>query len=194
MLHLRRRNLLARSFSTENDAKIIDLFLSSTALFKAQSQQQHQTTTKYQKLGNILLEGLSEASNQQLAAFLSQEFQASASGRTVEQTKALSPGAVYSARELTFTGNAHNSALQHPFARKEFRKADLFEKHRINPANEFKNATLLSQFLSPTGKILGGRWTGLCGSSQKNIAKAIRRARTMGVIPFLKRPNLICSE
>jgi ribosomal protein S18 len=187
-------NLLTRRFSSENDAKIIDLFLSSTALFKHQNLQQQKTSAKYQKLGNILMEGLSKEKSQQLGAFLFQEFQISASGRTVEQTKSLSPGSTYSARDLTFVGSSHHSALQHPFAKKEARKADLFEKHKINPVNEFKNAALLSRFLSPTGKILGGRWTGLCGASQRNIAKAIRRARTMGVIPFLKRPNLLCSE
>ena len=58
--------------------------------------------------------------------------------------------------------------------------------HR-NPEIEldYKNVRLLSQFVSPhTGKIYGGRITGLCSSKQKELAKNIRRARKIGLMPI----------
>ncbi|RDD41969.1 28S ribosomal protein S18c, mitochondrial [Trichoplax sp. H2] len=45
---------------------------------------------------------------------------------------------------------------------------------------DYKNVRLLSQFISnDTGMIYGRRITGLCGHKQKELTKAIRRARTM---------------
>ncbi|XP_022779070.1 28S ribosomal protein S18b, mitochondrial-like [Stylophora pistillata] len=49
---------------------------------------------------------------------------------------------------------------------------------------DYKNVRLLSQFVSPhTGRIYGRTLTGLCIKKQKEIAKAIRRARAMGFMP-----------
>ncbi|XP_065827245.1 small ribosomal subunit protein bS18m-like [Oscarella lobularis] len=54
-----------------------------------------------------------------------------------------------------------------------------------------KNVRLLSQFVSPhTGMILGRRITGLCGIQQRKLAKTIKRARQMGLMPFtIKMPQ-----
>ncbi|EDV22687.1 uncharacterized protein TRIADDRAFT_58497 [Trichoplax adhaerens] len=50
---------------------------------------------------------------------------------------------------------------------------------------DYKNVRLLSQFISnDTGMIYGRRITGLCGHKQKELTKAIRRARTMGFMPY----------
>jgi len=49
---------------------------------------------------------------------------------------------------------------------------------------DYKNVRLLSQFVSPqTGRIYGRTLTGLCDKKQKEIARAIRRARAMGFMP-----------
>uniref|UniRef100_A0A8C9GBS4 Small ribosomal subunit protein bS18m n=1 Tax=Piliocolobus tephrosceles TaxID=591936 RepID=A0A8C9GBS4_9PRIM len=62
----------------------------------------------------------------------------------------------------------------------------------------YKNAQLLSQFVSPfTGCIYGRHITGLCGKKQKEITKAIKRAQIMGFMPvtykdpaYLKDPKV----
>ncbi|GAA6095538.1 28S ribosomal protein S18c, mitochondrial, partial [Tachysurus ichikawai] len=45
---------------------------------------------------------------------------------------------------------------------------------------DYKNIQLLSQFISPhTGRIYGRHITGLCGRKQREVTKAIKRARSM---------------
>ncbi|KAL9983924.1 hypothetical protein ACROYT_G006170 [Oculina patagonica] len=49
---------------------------------------------------------------------------------------------------------------------------------------DYKNVRLLSQFVSPhTGRMYGRTLTGLCDKKQKEITRAIRRARAMGFMP-----------
>lgn len=42
----------------------------------------------------------------------------------------------------------------------------------------------MRRFLSPEGKILPGRRTGLTSKNQRKITKAIKRARAIGLLPF----------
>ena len=49
---------------------------------------------------------------------------------------------------------------------------------------DYKNADLLRRFLSPEGKILPGRRTGLTAGHQRKITRAIKRARAVGLLPF----------
>lgn len=49
---------------------------------------------------------------------------------------------------------------------------------------DYKNSDLMRRFLSPEGKILPGRRTGLTSKNQRKITKAIKRARAIGLLPF----------
>jgi small subunit ribosomal protein S18 len=49
---------------------------------------------------------------------------------------------------------------------------------------DYKNQDLMRRFLSPEGKILPGRRTGLTSKNQRKITKAIKRARAVGLLPF----------
>lgn len=49
---------------------------------------------------------------------------------------------------------------------------------------DYKNQDLLRRFLSPEGKILPGRRTGLTAVNQRRITRAIKRARAVGLLPF----------
>ncbi|KAK1788357.1 hypothetical protein P4O66_016807 [Electrophorus voltai] len=63
---------------------------------------------------------------------------------------------------------------------------------------DYKNIQLLSQFISPhTGRIYGRHITGLCGQKQREITKAIKKARSVGFMSvtlkdpqFMKDPNI----
>jgi small subunit ribosomal protein S18 len=47
---------------------------------------------------------------------------------------------------------------------------------------DYKDAELLKKFMTDRGKILPGRLTGTNARQQRRIKKAIRRARTMGLV------------
>ena len=49
---------------------------------------------------------------------------------------------------------------------------------------DYRNPDLLRRFLSPEGKVLPGRRTGLTSKNQRKVTKAIKRARAIGLLPF----------
>ena len=50
---------------------------------------------------------------------------------------------------------------------------------------DFKDARLLSRFITERGRILPRKITGLNAQQQKKVAKAIKRARQMSLLPFI---------
>jgi len=46
---------------------------------------------------------------------------------------------------------------------------------------------LLKKFLTPLGKILASRKSGNCNKHQRKLAKAIKQARMIGLLPFTNR-------
>ncbi|KAI8384041.1 ribosomal protein S18 [Blakeslea trispora] len=59
---------------------------------------------------------------------------------------------------------------------------DAFEVLGLDPLNEYKNFRLLTHFVSDMGKILPREQTGLSAKNQRKLAKAIKRARAMGLM------------
>ncbi|KAI9475464.1 MAG: ribosomal protein S18, partial [Benjaminiella poitrasii] len=59
---------------------------------------------------------------------------------------------------------------------------DPFEVLGLDPLVEYKNHKLLSQFVSDMGKILPRSQTGISAKNQRKLAKAIKRARAMGLM------------
>ena len=49
---------------------------------------------------------------------------------------------------------------------------------------DYKNADQLRKFINEKGKILPRRATGACAKHQRDITLAIKRARTIAVLPF----------
>lgn len=62
------------------------------------------------------------------------------------------------------------------------RLADYFIQNKTDV--DYKNADVLKRFLSPEGKILPSRRTGLIASNQRKLTRAIKRARSAGLLPF----------
>jgi len=52
---------------------------------------------------------------------------------------------------------------------------------------DYKEVELLKRFISSQGKIIDPKYTGTCAKHQRMLAKAIKRARIMGLLPFVKR-------
>ncbi|AAD35690.1 30S ribosomal protein S18 [Thermotoga maritima MSB8] len=51
---------------------------------------------------------------------------------------------------------------------------------------DYKDTRLLSEFLTDKGKIIPKRLTGNCSKHQRMVKVAIKRARQMGLLPYLK--------
>jgi small subunit ribosomal protein S18 len=48
---------------------------------------------------------------------------------------------------------------------------------------DYKDAELLRKFMTERGKIVPGRFVGTTAKQQREIKRAIRRARVMGLLP-----------
>lgn len=51
---------------------------------------------------------------------------------------------------------------------------------------DYKNIDLLEKYLSSRGKILPSRITGVRPTNQRLLAQAIKRARFLGLLPYLR--------
>jgi len=51
---------------------------------------------------------------------------------------------------------------------------------------DFKEVKTLENFISAQGKIKPRKKTGLCAYHQRRVAKAIKRARILALLPFVK--------
>ena len=50
---------------------------------------------------------------------------------------------------------------------------------------DYKQQNLLRPFISDRGRILSRRRTGTCAKHQRQLARAIKRARFLGLLPFV---------
>ena len=49
---------------------------------------------------------------------------------------------------------------------------------------DYKNVSLLRTFVTESGKILSGNVTGTCAKHQRELCKAVKRARMLALLPF----------
>jgi len=63
---------------------------------------------------------------------------------------------------------------------------DFFTANNINYI-DYKDVDILKRFLNPNGRILSRKKTGLIAKNQRTLAGAIKRARFMGLLPFIAR-------
>ena len=95
------------------------------------------------------------------------------------------PGDVYSPHDLTGA-----EQRKWKFGRKKPQQ-DAFDVLGINPLNEYKNFTIMSEYMTETGRIKHSKDTGLRPKNQRKIAKAIRRAIGLGLMPSVHRHPLV---
>lgn len=65
------------------------------------------------------------------------------------------------------------------------KKTDPFAETRIRFV-DYKDDRLLSRFITETGKVLPSRLTGATARHQRQLAKAIKKARYLALIPYMK--------
>ncbi len=68
----------------------------------------------------------------------------------------------------------------------EFKKVkyDYFNKHGIKHI-DYKDVELLKRFLNDQGKIIPRRFTGTTLKNQRRLARAIKRARQLALLPYV---------
>ncbi len=59
---------------------------------------------------------------------------------------------------------------------------DYFNTYKIEPS--YKDLETLRRFLSPRGKVLSAEKTGLSAKNQRKVAKEIKIARYLGLLPY----------
>jgi len=63
---------------------------------------------------------------------------------------------------------------------------DYFYANNISYA-DYKDTELLKRFLTVSGKIMPRTKTGLAAKHQRQVTEAIKRARFLGLLPFIAR-------
>jgi small subunit ribosomal protein S18 len=77
--------------------------------------------------------------------------------------------------------------MQQPGARRPFyrrRKTCPFSGENA-PQIDYKDVRLLQRFISERGKIVPSRITAVSAKRQRELAKAIKRARFLGLLPYV---------
>ncbi len=76
------------------------------------------------------------------------------------------------------------AAPRRPFFRR--RKTCLFSGAQA-PKIDFKDIKLLSRFVSERGKIVPSRITAVSAKKQRELARAIKRARYLSLLPYVMK-------
>ncbi|MCJ1366189.1 hypothetical protein MMC16_005315 [Acarospora aff. strigata] len=72
---------------------------------------------------------------------------------------------------------------------------DSFDALAMNPLNEYKNFSILGEYMTDMGRIKHSSETGLRSVNQRRIARAIRRSVGMGLMPSVhKHPEILQIE
>ncbi len=51
---------------------------------------------------------------------------------------------------------------------------------------DYKNVKMLRSFMTERGKILSRKMTGTCSRHQRQLTKAIKRARAIALLPYIE--------
>ncbi|KAJ3181056.1 hypothetical protein HDU85_003761 [Gaertneriomyces sp. JEL0708] len=86
----------------------------------------------------------------------------------------------------TYTPRDLNDANSEKYLelKKKMKPIDICEVSRINPLKEYKNVKFLTSFLTQMAYIKPASQTGLSRANQRKLAKAVRRAKAIGLMPY----------
>ena len=65
-------------------------------------------------------------------------------------------------------------------------KQDYFSSNNIKHI-DYKDIEVLKRFLTPTARMLSRRRTDVTAKNQRKLAEAIKRARFMGLLPYIAK-------
>lgn len=109
-------------------------------------------------------------------------------------------GDVYSPHDLSPAEQIKSKNARQPTRAKEMKPVntrkgggkDVLDDLSINPMKEYKNFKMMSEFVTEMGRIRHARETGFRAVNQRKMAKAVRRAHALGLLPTVHRhPELM---
>ncbi|KAJ5214817.1 hypothetical protein N7468_010496 [Penicillium chermesinum] len=104
------------------------------------------------------------------------------------QTRNWQSGDIYAPRDLS-------PVEMKKWGRRQSPSRDAFDALNLDPLSLYKNFSIMSEYVSPLGRIKHRNETGLRPVNQRKIAKAIRRAVGLGLMPSVHRhPEILASE
>jgi small subunit ribosomal protein S18 len=65
-------------------------------------------------------------------------------------------------------------------------KQDFFSSNNIKHI-DYKDTDVLKKYVNPNGRIVGRKRSGLTAKNQRKLALAIKRARFMGLLPYVAK-------
>lgn len=80
-------------------------------------------------------------------------------------------------------GGGRDGARRSKFGRFGARRREALPEEPL----DYKNVAYLSKFVSANGRIQSRKRTGFSGQNQRQLAEAIKRARLIGLLPFVGR-------
>ncbi|KAL2866372.1 mitochondrial 37S ribosomal protein bS18m [Aspergillus lucknowensis] len=114
---------------------------------------------------------------------------AQAESRALErfQTREWRAGDIYAPHDLS-------PAEMKKWKRRTPPGTDAFDALKLNPLDLYKNFSIMSEYMTQMGRIKHRKETGLSGVNQRKIAKAIRRAVGLGLMPSVHRhPEILAA-
>jgi len=66
------------------------------------------------------------------------------------------------------------------------KKQCYFSQHNIKYI-DYKDTEILKRFLNPHGRMIARKRTGISAKFQRQLATAVKRARFMGLLPYVAR-------
>ena len=67
--------------------------------------------------------------------------------------------------------------------RRRMKKVCWFNQNGIEP--DYKDVKIISRYITERGKIVPRRLSGLTAKNQRRLSKAVKRARHLGLVPFV---------
>ncbi|RDL37734.1 Uncharacterized protein BP5553_05167 [Venustampulla echinocandica] len=112
---------------------------------------------------------MTEIQQQKLSANLSKQI-----------SRRFMPGDVYAPHDLSAVEMAKWKRRGRPMY-------DAFDALNLNPIDHYRNFSMISEYITPMGRIRHSKETGLRPVNQRRIAKTIRRTIGMGIMPSVHR-------
>lgn len=104
-----------------------------------------------------------------------------------EAAPAASPSAPYSSQDRPRRPQGQREGGDQYNRMPRFRKKVCRFCADKNLVIDYKDAKTLERYITDRGKILPRRVTGTCSKHQRFIARAIKRARIIAIVPFLEK-------
>ncbi|PYH90668.1 ribosomal protein S18 [Aspergillus ellipticus CBS 707.79] len=119
-----------------------------------------------------------------------EEQRAQSESRALEkyQTREWKAGDVYAPHDLS-------ASEMKKWKKRHSPATDAFDSLNLNPLHQYKNFSIMSEYMTSMGRIKHRNSTGLRPVNQRKMAKAIRRAIGIGIMPSVHRhPEILAAE